>query len=93
MAARLDTVAKFICEKGDWCLSNLKLQKILYMSQMYYMGKNNGARLVDTSFEAWDYGPVSPALYHRVKAFGSSPVQDIFYDARHFGKDDPVRAP
>ena len=88
MPARLDSVCKFICEKGDWKISNLQLQKILYMAQMYHMGRNGGSRLVDTDFEAWDFGPVSPALYRKVRMFGASPVQDVFYEARNFKEDD-----
>ena len=92
MAARLDSVAKFVCEAGKWEVTNLQLQKIIYMAQMFYMGQNNCDRLVDASFEAWDYGPVIPALYHRAKAFGSRPVQDIFYSALPFANDSPRRA-
>jgi uncharacterized phage-associated protein len=92
MVARLDSVCKFICERGGWKVSNLQLQKILYMAQLYHMGRNDGERLVDTAFEAWDYGPVSPALYRKARMFGSSPVQDVFYDARNFKKDDRRRA-
>jgi uncharacterized phage-associated protein len=92
MPARLDTVSKYICERSGWRTSNLQLQKILYMAQMYYMGQHEGRRLVDTGFEAWDYGPVSPALYHRVKDFGSSPVQDVFTRARVFRDDDDRKA-
>jgi len=88
MAARLDSVGKFICERGSWRVSNLQLQKIMYMSQMVYMGRNNGDRLVDCDFEAWDYGPVSPDLYRSAKMFGSAPVRDIFFAARHFGGSD-----
>jgi uncharacterized phage-associated protein len=88
MPARLDTVSKLICERSDWRISNLQLQKILYMAQMYYMGLNNGRRLVDARFEAWDYGPVVPELYHKVKIFGSDPVGDVFYEARVFRPDD-----
>jgi uncharacterized phage-associated protein len=87
--ARLDSVAKFICELSGWTLSNLPLQKIIYISQMEFMGEHGGDRLVDTRFEAWDNGPVSPDLYHKVKAFGSSPVLDVFSDARRFLPTDP----
>jgi uncharacterized phage-associated protein len=89
MTARLDSVCKFICEQGDWKVSNLRLQKILYMAQMYHMGLNDGARLVDSEFQAWDYGPVCPSLYRRAKAFGSSPLRDIFFEARGFRDGDP----
>jgi len=71
--------AKFLCRESDWSLSNLSLQKILYLAHMFYMGENNGTRLVDNDFEAWDFGPVVPALYRRVKAFGSEPIKNIFY--------------
>ena len=88
-SARLDSVAKFICEQGDWKISNLQLQKLMFMSQMFYMGEHNGARLVNTTFQAWDNGPVSPELYHKVKAFGAGPVKDVFFDALNFKEDDP----
>lgn len=91
MAARLDSVAKFICELGEWEVTPLQLQKLLYLSQMMYMGRNNGERLVDTSFEAWDYGPVSPKLYRKVRMFGSQPVDDVFFEARRFKSTDQRR--
>lgn len=91
VVARLDTVCKFVCEVGDWNVSNLRLQKVLYIAQMFYMGRNNGDRLVDATFEAWDYGPVVPALYHKVKMFGSRPIADVFYDALRFNEDDRRR--
>ena len=70
--------ARKVCEHGSWKITNLGLQKILYIAQMIFMGENNGPRLIDTDFEAWDYGPVSPEVYRRVRAFGSEPIQDIF---------------
>jgi uncharacterized phage-associated protein len=69
----------------------LELQKILYMAQMMHMGRNNGLRLVDVDFEAWDYGPVAPELYHKVKGYGSDAIEDVFYDARSFKEGDQRR--
>lgn len=69
-----------ICERSNWTISNLELQKILYLAHMVYMGRT-GHRLVDERFEAWDYGPVSPQLYHQVKVFGADPVRDVFHSA------------
>ena len=92
MTARLDSVSKFICERGEWKVSNLQLQKILYIAQMLHMGKTGGQRLADTGFEAWDYGPVSPKLYRKVRMFGASPIEDVFYDAREFPQADSRRA-
>jgi len=91
MAARLDSVCKYICERGRWKVTNLQLQKLIYMAQMLHMGRSDGERLADTGFEAWDYGPVSPALYHKVKMFGNTPVEDVFFEARNFKQDDPRR--
>lgn len=91
MAARLDSVAKFICEQGNWKITNLKLQKLIYMAQMIHLGRH-GTRLADAHFEAWDYGPVEPDLYHKVKMFGSGSVEDVFFNARFFNRDDERRA-
>lgn len=88
MAARLDTVAKYICKKSGWSVSNLELQKLVYLAQMIYLGRH-GHRLVDANFQAWDYGPVEPRLYHKAKVFGADPVQDVFYDALRFKETDP----
>lgn len=88
MAARTESVAKYICSRGGWRVSNLQLQKIFYMMQMYYMGQNDGSRLADAAFEAWDYGPVEPELYRRVRMYGASPIEDVFTNARRFNGDD-----
>jgi uncharacterized phage-associated protein len=45
---------------------------------MIYMGQKDGKRLVEASFEAWDYGPVEARLYQRVKVFGWSPIECFF---------------
>ena len=76
------SAARYLCSKCGWEISNLELQKMLYISQMLYMGNNNGARLCDTQFQAWDYGPVSPELYRKVKGFGSNYVMDVFFSAK-----------
>jgi uncharacterized phage-associated protein len=91
MACRLDSVCKFICTEGDWAVTNLQLQKILYVAQMYYMGQHDGERLVDTYFEAWDEGPISPDLYRKTETFGMSPVKDVFFNAFDFCPEDTRR--
>ncbi len=91
MAARLDSVCKYISERADWQLTNLQLQKVLYLAQMFHMGRTDGQRLFDGYFEAWDYGPVEPDLYHKLKVFGSDHITDVFRTARNFREDDPRR--
>lgn len=69
--------AKTLCALSGWSLSNLQLQKLLYLSHMVMLAEHNN-RLIDGQFEAWDLGPVEPKLYHKVKAYGSRPIPDIF---------------
>ena len=71
--------ARTICELSDWKVSNLKLQKILYLAHMVFMGQNEGEPLIDESFEAWDYGPVVPSVYHEAKKYGAKPIRMGFY--------------
>lgn len=73
-------VAKKICEAGNWEITNLKLQKMLYIAQVLYIGKHNGEKhLFRASFEAWDYGPVVPLVYHTFKIFGNKPIQKFAF--------------
>ena len=46
---------------------------------MYYLGQHDGEPLIREEFEAWDYGPVVPELYHHAKGFGSGPVKNVFH--------------
>ncbi len=78
MAVSVLEAAKYLCKKTSWSLSNLKMQKILYVAHMYHLG-NYDSPLVYNLFEAWDYGPVHPELYHYVKVFGADPVKNIFH--------------
>jgi uncharacterized phage-associated protein len=74
------SAAKRLAERSGWTLSNLELQKLLYLAHMHFLGRH-GEPLVEGSFEAWDYGPVHPLLYHRAKMFGASPVGNVFHSA------------
>lgn len=71
--------ARTACELSDWSLSNLELNKILYMAHMVYMGTHDGEPLVDENFQAWDYGPVLPSVYHKAKTFGGDAVKNVFH--------------
>jgi uncharacterized phage-associated protein len=76
--------AKRMCERSGWALSNLELQKLLYIAHMFHLGQT-GRPLIQGHFEAWDYGPVQPAVYHHVKVFGSSPIKNIFHGVADLG--------
>lgn len=60
------SAAKRLCQVSGWNLSNLELQKMLYIAHMYFLGQE-GKPLVDGQFQAWDFGPVNPELYHFIK--------------------------
>ena len=89
MPIRLDSASRYFCEKSGWSLSNLELQKLLYLAQVEHAANNEGAPLVAEPFQAWDYGPVIPRLYRKLKMFGSSPVGDVFYSAKTIRKNSP----
>lgn len=67
-------VAKKLCEASDWNITNLQLQKMLYISQVLYLGLTNH-HLFRGEFQAWDYGPVAPKVYHQFKIFGDKPIE------------------
>ena len=54
-------------------ITNLKLQKVLYFAQAYYLSKI-GKPLFSDNIEAWEYGPVIPDVYHKFKSKGSNPI-------------------
>jgi uncharacterized phage-associated protein len=91
MPIRIDTAAKYLCEQAGWGLSNLPLQKLLFLAQVEFAQDNDGASLLDGSFQAWDYGPVIPELYRRLKVFGENPVSDVFYNARKLRDGSPSK--
>lgn len=80
MTVRVNDAACYLCDRSSWQLSNLKLQKMLYMADMNFVGQNR-MRMLDEDFEAWDYGPVLPSLYRKCKAFGAKPIPNVFWGA------------
>lgn len=60
----------------DYGISNLKLQKILYLVQAYYLIKTGFPCFSDV-IEAWDFGPVVPIVYHEYKQYGSGDIPYI----------------
>lgn len=75
-----------LCEQSNWSLSNLKLQKLIYIAHLFHLGKT-GEPLIQEHFEAWEYGPVQPDLYHTAKIYGSSPVKSLFHKTKNIDDD------
>lgn len=60
-------------DKNGDVITNLKLQKLLYYAQAWYL-VNFGKRLFKDPIKAWDFGPVVPDVYHAWKEHQSSPI-------------------
>jgi uncharacterized phage-associated protein len=55
-------------------LTHLPLQKLLYFAHGLYLVERKGP-LVTGYFEAWQRGPVHPAVYQSFKGAGSKPIK------------------
>lgn len=62
--------------KCDYGISNLKLQKILYFIQAYFLTEKN-KKCFNEKIEAWDFGPVVPVAYHEYKQYGSCDIPSV----------------
>lgn len=91
MAAHYESAARYIASGAGWDLSNLKLQKLMYIAQVVHMGRAKGLPLFEAEFQAWDYGPVIPELYQKLKVFGAERISDVFSNAKRFREGDPRR--
>ena len=69
-------------------LTPMQLIKIVYICHGWMLGVH-GRPLVSDEAQAWDYGPVFPALYQRLKSFRSAPVEKLGeVDLSRFGDDE-----
>ncbi len=62
----------------DYGISNLKLQKVLYFVQAYFL-ISTPEQCFKERIEAWDFGPVVPEAYREYKQFGSSNIPSVSY--------------
>lgn len=89
MAISSFKTAKKLCSLSNWNISNLQLQKLMYLSHLFYLGKK-GKPLISRPFEAWKLGPVSPDVYERVKIFKNRPVLNVFYGIKTIEEDNSL---
>lgn len=54
-------------------LTNLKLQKLLYYAQGFYIAVT-GKPLYNDTLEKWHHGPVVPTVYHAYKSNGAGTI-------------------
>ena len=67
---------------GD-IVTNLKLQKLLYYAQAWYLVNFNEPLFVD-DIEAWQYGPVVKDVYQEFKKYQNKPIDK--YDKKAINK-------
>lgn len=60
-------------EKEREGITHLKLQKILYFAQVYYL-VNFGRPIFSEKIEAWELGPVIPEVYRKFRRYGNKPI-------------------
>ena len=60
---------KIVDRESESIITPLKLQKILYYSQGYFLAINN-KELFPEEFQAWAHGPVNEEIYEEYKQYG-----------------------
>lgn len=90
-------IARYIIKYSndqDYGVSNLKLQKILYFIQAYFLIQTNSPCFKEP-IEAWDFGPVVPTVYKQYKMYASADVPTmesyISFDGDDIWKSKRIR--
>lgn len=71
-----EVVANYFVRKGiesGQHLTPLKLQKLLYFAHGWYLALTENS-LLDSTIEAWKFGPVVPPIYHLLKRYGNDSI-------------------
>lgn len=93
--ANVNDVANFFV---DWAnrseeehMTNLWLNKLLFFAQGQCLARY-GKPLFNDAIEAWDYGPVIPAVYRKYKGYGRNPISvvDDEYTPAKFTTDERI---
>jgi len=63
-----------IADAAGFSLTNMSLNKIIYFAHAWSLA-HYGRPLVDSAFEAWQYGPVHPQVYRQLKGNKDQPVR------------------
>lgn len=82
-------IAEFVIDysiRKNYTCSNLRLQKILYFIQAYFL-KIQGTPCFADAIEAWDFGPVVPVVYRRYMYFGAADIFEWEKPRIHFESD------
>lgn len=73
MTYRVESIANFFIDKKLKDLTPMKIQRLLFLSQSWNMALYNDY-LIDDHFVMWEYGPVIPSLYHKIKLYKENAI-------------------
>lgn len=68
-------ICKFNNENKE--ITQLKLQKLLYFIEAYYMASYDKNRLYKEDFNAWTYGPLCQKVYTEYKCYMDLPIYEF----------------
>ena len=72
-------ISKYVinyCNNKGYEISNLKLQKMLYLIQAFFLINSKNQCFIER-IEAWDFGPVVPEVYRMFKQFGGGNIPPL----------------
>lgn len=73
-------------------ISPMKLQKLVYYAHAWSLALFDQPLIVDR-IEAWEFGPVIPALYHEFKEFGNRPIKRLAFEYDSFLSENAEQIP
>ena len=92
MAFSADAVANYFLDRAAAArlpLSPMKLQKLMYFAHGFHLAlERRGQPLVNEEVQAWEYGPVFPAIYHEFKEFGGRAISRDACSVKSVGGGD-----
>ena len=62
-----------VSSREGFKITNLALNKIVFFAHGWCLA-TRGEPLVDSVFEAWQFGPVHPQIYRQLKEFRDGPI-------------------
>jgi len=77
-----------LAERDGVTLTNLRLQKLVYIAFGYYVAVFN-ERMFDDEIQAWYFGPVIPNLYRALKKYGADEVTNYIDEEDAIEEDSP----
>ena len=77
---------KIVDRDSGSTITPLKLQKILYYAQGYYLAKFDKS-LFNEDFQAWAHGPANPAIYDKYKDYRFESIDEPEEELYDFDED------